>query len=534
VTLLPDIGTLLLPFRPSQADNTKRIRVGVVTEETQSPEWIEWLVAFLKEIPGLEVKASRLEGPAEERAKPGWLTDRLYSLSRAKFDPFKPSECGAAETVRDASDLRALNCDVILWLAWNRNRALDLHGAARHGLFTVALGEGRGLIPFWSEVSASSAITRVNIFWHDCSLTQGRAVRRLETPTIPGLFVTLNAEQPLIGTIRTLAELCIEIRGDALRFEERISRVPQERLLDGEPGGYPSNLEAARLGASKLLRSAVLRWTARKGRQWFVAMRPNTGKSIEDPARVDLAGFEEIPMPAGVDQMADPFLFESEGRSQLFFEALRKNDARGRLATIEIAGDGSRSEMEVVLERPYHLSYPCVFASDGDVFLMPETSGAKRVDIYRFVRFPSSVELVCSPVEGTNLVDTTPVRIDDRWYFFTTTPEPFMETFLFSSCRLDGPWELHPANPVSTSVGSCRSAGHLFWKNGRLFRPTQDCSVRYGYAIVVNEVTRLTKDEFEERAVARIRPIWKPGLLGTHTWNESPTLQVIDGIRDKR
>jgi hypothetical protein len=105
-----------------------------------------------------------------------------------------------------------------------------------------------------------------------------------------------------------------------------------------------------------------------------------------------------------------------------------------------------------------------------------------------------------------------------------------METLLFCSPGLDKPWTRHPASPVSRSVRSCRSAGHLFWKDGRLFRPTQDCSVRYGYAITVNEITRLTATEFEEHEVGRVLPTWAPGLLGTHTWNETGRLQVIDGL----
>jgi hypothetical protein len=141
------------------------------------------------------------------------------------------------------------------------------------------------------------------------------------------------------------------------------------------------------------------------------------------------------------------------------------------------------------------------------------------------------LELVSTPIEGVALVDTTPICIDDHWYFFTTTAEPFMETLLFSATRLEGPWSLHPCNPVSTSVKNSRSAGQLFWRGGRLFRPTQDCSVRYGYAIAVNEVSKLTPHEFEERAISYLPPSWRPDLLGTHTWNESSAFQVVDGIR---
>jgi hypothetical protein len=80
-------------------------------------------------------------------------------------------------------------------------------------------------------------------------------------------------------------------------------------------------------------------------------------------------------------------------------------------------------------------------------------------------------------------------------------------------------------------AGVGREAGQLFWRKGRLFRPTQDCSVRFGYAITVNEVTKLTPHEFEERPVSYLAPSWMPDLWGTHTWNESSAFQVVDGLR---
>jgi hypothetical protein len=187
--------------------------------------------------------------------------------------------------------------------------------------------------------------------------------------------------------------------------------------------------------------------------------------------------------------------------------------------------------MKIVLQRDYHVSYPCVVPANGELFLLPETYEAGRVDLYRFTRFPWEVEFASPLVEGLALVDTTPILLDGRWYFFTTTPPPFLETLLFWADRLDGAWNLHPCSPVSLSVRNSRSAGSLFWRNGRLYRPTQDCSARYGYAIQVNEVVRLTPAEFEERSVNWIPPAWSPGLLGTHTWNESSRLQVFDGVR---
>jgi hypothetical protein len=189
------------------------------------------------------------------------------------------------------------------------------------------------------------------------------------------------------------------------------------------------------------------------------------------------------------------------------------------------------SEPTVIVEEDYHLSFPCVVSDRREYFLVPESSKTRTVQLFRATRFPFEWRKETVLVEDLSAVDTTPFFLDDRWYFFTTTTEPFMETFLFWADSLGGRWHLHPKSPISSSVKSSRSAGHLFYQNGRLLRPTQDCSVRYGYGITINEVTRLSSTEFEERHVDFIGPSWRRGLLGTHTLNSSGLIEVVDGLR---
>lgn len=493
------------------------------------------LVAFLRPLPNFDVRIFSI--PPENQSAPpapSWLADRLYTMSRSRFDPFgaaTPSGPPAAAADSIAA-LQAAGCAVLLWLAAGPDPDASPRSLATHGAFTVRLGERNQAFPFWDEVAAGAVTSTASIFWHDQSFASGRQVRRVETATDQGLFFTANAKPPLTALIRLLASLCLDIQRNGRRFEERALSRPASQLPAGEPPAYPSNFEAARFAVQKLTRSAYRRWSTRGKRyQWFIAIRPNTGGSITDPAALALTGFQEIPLPPGVEEMADPFLWEAGDRRYLLFEEVAKGRSRGRLGGMELLPDGRFSEMKIILDRPYHLSYPCVVPQNNDLFLLPETAGANRVELYRFTGFPWEMELVASPVEGVPLVDTTPIYLDGHWYFFTTTTEPFLETLLFSATRLEGPWTLHPCNPVSTSIKSSRSAGQLFWRNGRLFRPTQDCSVRYGYAITVNEVTTLTPDSFAEHQVSYIAPSWRPNLLGTHTWNESPAFQVLDGIR---
>jgi hypothetical protein len=535
MNLMPEQATLLLPFRKTPLDGAPPLRVGIALDRDPPAPWVDVLIRFLRQIPGIEVQAFPIarRGPSDLK-RSGWLVDRLYSMSRAKFDPFGGIASGGSGSAAPESieAMRNAGCGTVVWLADCRDDGGDLRSLSKHGVFTVRLGERDGAIPFWDEVAKSSVTSTAAIFWHDTSLSQGRAVRTAETSTSQGLFVTANAEQPLTAVIRMLGALCLEIRRDGPRFQERVRGLAIQPMAVAAQREIPSNFEAARFAAMKLMRSAHLRWITRgKTTRWFVAMRPNSGESIVDAQRLGLSGFREVPLPKGVEAMADPFLWEAGGAQYLLFEEMAVGRSRGRLGCVEVLRDGTYSEMKIVLERPYHLSYPCVVPLKDELFLLPETAEANRVDLYRFTRFPWEVELVSSPIEGVALVDTTPVFIDRHWYIFTTTIEPFMETVLFSASRLEGPWSLHPCNPVSTSVRSSRSAGQLFWRNGRLFRPTQDCSVRYGYGILVNEVTKLTPDEFEERPVSYLAPSWSPDLLGTHTWNESSAFQVLDGIR---
>jgi len=532
---LPDPSTLLLPFREGVADAARTLRVGVVLDGGRPSPWVDALLSLLRQLPGIEVRlldlGCRLPAPVK---RPSWLTDRLYSASRARFDPFGDAAFDRAEAAvpESAGAIRAAGCGVLIWLASCKVPNADLGGLAPHGAFTVRFGERNRRIPFWDEVAEGRATSAATIYWHESSFAQGRAVRKVETSTFQGLWFTLNAEEPLVGVIRMLAGLCLEIQREGPRCGERLRGFSNQPVDAAVPSDYQTALDAGRFVAKRLAKGAQYRWKTRgKESRWFVALRRNSGASIADPARLDLTGFAEVPLPPGSEAMTDPFLREAGGRNYLLFEEVAAGTSRGRLGCLEVFDDGSCSEMKIVLERPYHLSYPCVVPANGGLFLLPESSEAGRVDLYRFTRFPWEVELVSPLVEGLALVDTTPVFLNDRWYFFTTTAPPFLETLLFWSNRLDGAWNLHPASPVSCSVRNSRSAGDLFWNDGRLYRPTQDCSARYGHSIQVNEVVTLTPGEFAERAVNWIPPAWRPGLLGTHTWNESSRLQALDGIR---
>jgi hypothetical protein len=92
-------------------------------------------------------------------------------------------------------------------------------------------------------------------------------------------------------------------------------------------------------------------------------------------------------------------------------------------------------------------------------------------------------------------------------------------------------WVSHPCNPIITDVSSARPAGNIFMKDNKLYRPSQDCAGMYGRAININQITTLSETEYSETLVTKILPDKGKGIIGTHTFNFSDSLTLVDGFK---
>lgn len=492
------------------------------------------LAAYLNEIPGIEANLIAWSGGDAGRAHPNnWLGAKLYESSKHHGDPFGVLD-SPAPALCDLATISSSGYDVLIWLSADRQALMNCRQMAKKAVFSIQLGEQKLEPPYWTESASGNPTSEVSIYWHDSSLQRGRLLRKAEVSSQLGLHFTENAKGPLLACERLLAALCLEVReqADQWRPVDSVTKLP-ETSVRGRGVETVGLLGAAQFAASKLVRSARLRWKARgKKPAWFIALRENRGASPLTPG--PLAGFQPLAPPRGSAVMADPFLVEEAGRTWMLFEEIPVGGSAGRICSAEVLSASRIGERNVVLETGLHLSYPCTVRDRGELFIIPESSAANRLDLYRLGAPPYRAELAATLLDGIPLVDTTPIQLGGRWYFFATTAGVYLETLLYWSDRLEGPLHLHPASPISTSVRNSRGAGHAFYSNGRLYRPAQDCSIGYGYGITINEVIRLTPTEFEERPVRQIHPNWLPGLHATHTWNESSRYQAIDGFADLR
>jgi hypothetical protein len=501
-------------------------------------EWALRTIELLSREPALALASIYLSPVPDLPRRPSggilyrWLSQRdrtAQPLRRVEFGP--PAGVSLLALGNSAEESRAqiaaAGLDVLIWLE-SGSLSLACDGLSRLGVWYVRCGdpdEPRSEAPYWKEVQAGRPVSTIALEQN----TGHGDVRRLAVchlATQPGLDPTGKADQPL----DLAGPLILRTLLDVLDPESRLKSLPANPV-DGRVLPPPGNLEAATLVARRACRSALIRIRSR-GRQsgWFVAVRNNQTLFRTCQNRFVPDGFRDILSSTG-SQLADPFVVDDNGRHWLFVEEIPAGTSKGKLAVVQLDKQGGFGQPVTILERSYHLSYPFVFPHEGEVFMLPETARNHSIELYRATRFPFEWKLEKTLRSSVTAVDTTPLFLDGIWYFWTTSARLGYETFLFWADSLAGEWHYHPCNPICSDVRRARSAGPLFYSQGTLIRPAQDCSVRYGYGITLNRVLKISPAEYEEELIETIDPKWRKGLRGTHTLSSNSAFEAIDGLR---
>jgi hypothetical protein len=267
--------------------------------------------------------------------------------------------------------------------------------------------------------------------------------------------------------------------------------------------------------------------------QWYLMF------DLSKPQSMSFHKFRKI-IPPKDRFWADPHAIQLNGHYFVFVEEYIYKNRKGHISVIEIDKQGNYKDPVKVLEKEYHLSYPFVFQCDGRYYMLPESAGNKTVELYECLEFPNTWKLKMNLMENVNAVDTTLFYYRGKWWLFAgmqedEAPLPLAKLYLFFSSRLfTRDWTPHPLNPIEPDVTKARPAGKLFLKDGKIIRPSQNCSKAYGYGFYLNEVLRLSEDEYSEKTVASVRPDWDRKILGTHTYAGEGQLTLIDAFTRRR
>jgi len=239
---------------------------------------------------------------------------------------------------------------------------------------------------------------------------------------------------------------------------------------------------------------------------------------------------------------ADPFLYRHDNQLYAFFENYSYETKKGKISSGKVIesekGIYSIVDVRDALNVDYHLSYPQIFAEDGEIFLMPETCQSRRLEIYRSVQFPEKWELYATAFDGEEIVDTTYFRDEsgNRWLLLNKGLEPCeaeLYVYQIDSLKLEN-IIAHKLNPVLMDCRKARSGGAIFKHENEYYRPSQiNTHGMYGKGLQINKIKKLTLEEFEDEAVISINPNFRKGLVGVHHLHQLEGYFVFDACFKK-
>jgi hypothetical protein len=355
------------------------------------------------------------------------------------------------------------------------------------------------------------------------------------SPSQPRLFrAAVERPRVIIKALDNLGARLVTI------FASAVEDIAHGRSLSGRPAPALDlraqtrvNLIAAATARARLALTSL----SSKPPHWFVGWRRAVDDRVAKTLSAPASGWQKL-ADDGARFYADPFLVHREGRTWLFLEEFQYAIGKALISVVEFGPEGPIGTPRPVLESPSHLSYPFLFEQAGEIFMVPEMSAARRVELLRATRFPDSWETAGVLIDGKTIADATIVAHDNKLWLFAVASEPDESSWdalhIWHAQSLTGEWRAHAGNPVLIDAASARPAGSFFRRGSELWRPAQDCTAGYGSGLALARVTQLDERGFaqEIRTVLRPGPAW-PGI-GLHTLNWAAGFEVVDGAGDRQ
>lgn len=245
---------------------------------------------------------------------------------------------------------------------------------------------------------------------------------------------------------------------------------------------------------------------------------------------------------APVDFVADPFMVKENSTWYMFFEVMNAHTNQGDIG-LAISNDGLNwVYKQIVLDEPFHLSYPYVFKWKNEYYLIPETHQANSIRLYKAVDFPVLWSFTGTLLYG-NYVDSSIFHYDGRWWIFAeTNPKGDDILRLYYADDLMGPWVEHPESPIIRGDANiARPGGRVLIFDDKIVRYTQDDDPTYGNQVRAFVITELTTVSYKEKEIAE-NPILKASGTGwnakgmhqidPHQIDENKWIACVDGHRE--
>lgn len=523
------------------------MRVGILLDDLTVSNWVATVLAFIEKHPHIEIAFIAVNQSQSKGASSSIVYRALRMLDRQLFkatgNPFQkvkldfksvsildivPQETRFSDrfSEEDVVKIKSYKVDFMLRFGFRILRGPILN-ASQYGILSLHHGDTdryRGGPPAFWEVVNKEAVTCVSL--------------QLLTETLDGGIVLDKAYQrtDLTGFYRNQSKLYFAgielitnflakaIEHSAETWIASRSHLFPNAIYSDRLYTNPSNKEALRISFQFL--TGILK---RAWKQFFFQEQWQLMVMASKSDWNQLALYRSKKLLPPQDRIwADPFTVVHDHKTFLFFEELIHKKRRAHIAYFELDQDLQPKTKApiVVIDEPFHLSYPSIYSIDSDYYCCPESAASERLILYKADDFPNKWSPVKTLLEGVKVYDPTLIQHQGSWFLFCnqrilsqSSSDMYLHIY-YTDDLLTMPLQSHPSNPIYRDARISRPAGALFKDaQGNWIRSAQCCAPRYGHSIQFFKIEELSKTTFREVPVSQLLPHWEKSILGTHTFN---------------
>ncbi len=435
----------------------------------------------------------------------------------------------------DIEKIRNFDLDIILRFGFRILKGGILNNASRHGVWSFHHGDNkvnRGGPPgFWEVIEGWKETGCIMQKLSD-DLDGGFVLYRTWVATYK-YNVRENKNRLYWRATKIVPRLLKDLfnEGSKVFYENRKVLNPADDFYTQKLYKAPNNWKAFVLlfKYSKIVFGQIIDVTFYKD-QWFLLYKKG-GNTPE-------TSFRRMKIICSNKTLfwADPFIVHKNRKDYIFVEEYKWSIKKGHISVIELNDDNTQKVTKII-DNDYHFSYPFIFEYDHDYYMIPETASNQTIELYKCDNFPYDWSFQKNIFENIVAVDTTLFYHNDLWWLFTSIDETKKSTkhdelFIFYTTNpISGKWLPHKMNPVISDAKVARPAGNIFTSDGKIFRPSQNCTGIYGSAININEILVLTKTDYQEQLIDNLKPDWDKKIKGIHTINFNENMTILDGFK---
>ena len=242
---------------------------------------------------------------------------------------------------------------------------------------------------------------------------------------------------------------------------------------------------------------------------------------------------------------ADPIPFFYKGKYYVFMEVFDKLKKKGYIGLSGFDAEGRLKKPIKIIEEPFHMSFPNVFAYKGEIYMVPECSASEQIRIYQMQNGYIEKWNFYYAFDGLKNITDIAVCEGDNGNLYLLASEinsanPYQaRLLLFSLTNLQDRSRIQIKLVWNQEeyTYSTRNGGNFIFRNREMLRVVQHSTKEfYGKFITLNRISELGVNGIKEEVVQKIAsccfqtplPPFIFRVLGTHTFGQINMLEIAD------